>query len=203
MANYASLRGPVGLTRVFVATGGRRTPEAVRDSIKAGRSFVSNGPLLGLEMAGERPGATISRSAPGALAFRVALRSPVAVDHLELVYNGRVVRSFALEGDRRSFDAEGELPVDASGWLLLRAWNDAADPLVLDLYPYATTSPIYLELPARRPAATGDATYFSTWLERVISATEARDDFNDERERTATLDYLRSAQQRYRALAQP
>ena len=65
MANYASLRGPVGLTRVFVDTGGRRTPEAVRDSIKAGRSFVSNGPLLGLEMAGERPGATISRSAPG------------------------------------------------------------------------------------------------------------------------------------------
>ena len=203
MANYASLRGPVGLTRVFVDTGGRRTPEAVRDSIKAGRSFVSNGPLLGLEMAGERPGATISRSAPGALAFRVALRSPVAVDHLELVYNGQVVRSFVLAGDRRSFDAEGELPVDASGWLLLRAWNDAADPLVLDLYPYATTSPIYLELPARRPAATGDATYFATWLERVITATEAREDFNDERERTATLDYLRSAQQRYRALAEP
>ncbi len=31
MANYASLRGPVGLTRVFLDTGGRRTPEAVRD----------------------------------------------------------------------------------------------------------------------------------------------------------------------------
>jgi len=37
----------------------------------------------------------------------------------------------------------------------------------------------------------------------VITATEARDDFNDGRERTATLDYLRSAQQRYRTLAEP
>ena len=35
----------------------------------------------------------------------------------------------------------------------------------------------------------------------MITATEAREDFNDERERTATLDYLRSAQQRYRTLA--
>ena len=200
MANYASLRGPVGLNRVFVDTGGRRTPEAVRDAIKAGRSFVSNGPLLGLELAGERPGGTVARSSPGALPFKVALRSPVPVDHLELVYNGHVVRSFELPGERRSFDVEGELPVDASGWLLLRAWNDAADPAVLDLYPYATTSPVWLELPAPRPAATGDAVYFADWLERVITATAARDDFNDEQERVATLDYLRAAQQKYRAL---
>ncbi len=84
---------------------------------------------------------------------------------------------------------------------MLRAWNDAADPAVLDLYPYATTSPVWLELPAPRPAAGGDATYFADWLERIITATAAREDFNDERERSATLEYLRSAQQRYRTLA--
>jgi hypothetical protein len=201
MANYASLRGPVGLTRVFLDTGGKRTPEALREAIKSGRSFVSNAPLLGLELAGQRPGATVTRAAPGALEFRVAMRSPVPVDHLELVYNGRVVRSFPLSGDRRSFDAEDDVPVDASGWLLLRAWSDEADPLVLDLYPYATTSPVYLELPGPRPAAAADAGYFRDWLQRVIVAAEARDDFNDERERAATLDYLRSAQERYRTLA--
>ena len=37
----------------------------------------------------------------------------------------------------------------------------------------------------------------------MITAAEAREDYNDERERNATLDYLRSAQQRYRALAEP
>ena len=99
------------------------------------------------------------------------------------------------------FEAEGEMPVEASGWLLLRAWNDGADPQVLDLYPYATTSPVWLELPAPRPAATGDAAYFAAWLERVIAAAAARDDYNDERERPTTLEYLRAAQQRYRALA--
>jgi TolB protein len=201
MANYASLRGPVGLNRVFLDTNGQRTPGAVRAAIKDGRSFASNGPLLGFEVDGEGPGATVRRSSEAAIGFRVALRSPVPVDHVELVHNGRVVRSFELTGDRRALDADGELRLGASGWLLLRAWNDAADPLVLDLYPYATTSPIYLELPAPPPPSPDDAAYFVAWLDRVIAATESRDDFNDERERTETLDYLRSARARYRTLA--
>ena len=36
-----------------------------------------------------------------------------------------------------------------SGWILLRAWNEDADPLVFDLYPYATTSPIYVDVAGR------------------------------------------------------
>ena len=98
-------------------------------------------------MDGKQPGDTVTRAAPGKLSYRIALRSPVAVDHLELVQNGKVVKAFALTGDRRTFDAEGELPIDAGGWLLLRAWNDGSDPQVLDIYPYATTSPVYLDLP--------------------------------------------------------
>lgn len=56
MADYASLRGPVGLNRVFLDTGGERTPAALASALKAGRSFVSNGPLVGLELAGRHPG---------------------------------------------------------------------------------------------------------------------------------------------------
>ena len=201
MANYASLRGPVGMNRVFLETGGETTPAALRDALKAGRTFASNGPLLGLELAGEHPGGTVKRGSPGKLPYRIALRSPVAVDHLELVHNGRVVKSFKLSGDRRTLDAEGEVAVDAGGWLLLRAWNDGADPQVLDIYPYATTSPVYLELPGGAPAAPGDAAYFAAWMERVLSEAEVRDDYNNEREKRATTDYLREALEHYRALA--
>ena len=94
MANYASLRGPVGMNRVFLDTGGETTPAALKAALKSGRTFASNGPLLGLELDGKRPGDTVSRGAPGKLGYRIALRSPVAVDHLELVQNGKVVRAF-------------------------------------------------------------------------------------------------------------
>src|SRR6185369_14730570 len=102
---------------------------------KAGRTFASNGPLLGLEIDGKHPGETVKRL-PGKARYRVALRSPVKVDHLELVANGKVVKAFALSGDGRRLDAEGELPVAKGGWMVLRAWNDGADPQVLDIYPY-------------------------------------------------------------------
>jgi hypothetical protein len=193
MTNYADLRGPVGMNRVFLETGGDTRPDAIKAALKAGRTFASNGPLLGLEVDGKHPGDVISRARPQTLHYRIALRSPVRVDHLELVQNGTMVKSFALAGDRRSLDAEGDLPIGTSGWLILRAWNDGSNPEVLDIYPYATTSPIYLELPGGMPSDPEDAAYFVRWLDRVIADAGRRSDYRNLREREATLDYLRRA----------
>jgi len=201
MANYASLRGPVGLNRVFLDTDGRRDIAAMKDALKQGRGFVSNGPLLGLEIGGVRPGGTLQVGATGRANYRVAFRSPVAVDHLELVMNGQVVRTFKLGHVRQQLDASGELPLARSGWLVLRAWNDAANPQVLDIYPYATTSPVYVQAARPAPDARDDATYFVTWLDRVIEAAAARTDYNDETEKRETLDYLRKARDQYAARA--
>lgn len=189
MANYASLRGPVGMNRVFLDTHGRIDDDAVFAALKAGRGFASNGPLLGLLVDGHKPGESIASKHP---AYRVALRSPVPVDHLELVSNGEVVKRFDLTGERMHFDAQGTLDLPHGGWLLLRAWNDGADALLLDLYPYATTNPVWLEGPV--PDARADAAYFIAWIDRMIQAVSARDDFNDAPEKDATLTYLREAQ---------
>ncbi len=201
MANYASLRGPVGLTRVFLDTAGDRAPPALQAALKAGRGFVSNAPLLGFEIGGQRPGASIPRL-PGRLPFKIAMRSPVAIDHLELVHNGQVVRTFKLQGDRRRHDVAGEITLEAGGWLVLRAWNERADPLVFDLFPYATTNPVYIDSPAAPPAP-ADAAYFVAWMDRVIEAALARGDWNNDDERRRTLEYLGSARDKFRALAAP
>jgi len=201
MANYADLRGPVGMNRVFVDTRGDTSPKALLGALKAGRTFASNGPLLGLELDGKHPGDVISLKSPGSFHYRVAFRSPVAVQHLELVENGKVVKVFALTGDRQGLDAEGNLPINQSGWVVLRAWNDGADPEVLDIYPYATTSPVYLELPGGLPPDPADAAYFVRWLDRVIADASARGDYRHETERSAVLDYLAKARARYAAMA--
>jgi hypothetical protein len=197
MTNYASLRGPVGMNRVFLDTGGDASPAALLASLKAGRTFASNGPLLGLEVDGKHPGDTIARSGPGTLKYQIAMRSPVAVDHLELVQDGKVVKAFKLRGDRRRFDTSGEVPVRHDGWLVLRAWNDGADPHVLDIYPYATTSPVYLDLPGGMPADPADAAYFAAWLGRTIADVQGRTDFRTARERADVLDYLNTARQKF------
>jgi Tol biopolymer transport system component len=201
MANYADLRGPVGMNRVFLDTGGNSSPAAVLAALKGGRTFASNGPLLGLELDGRHPGDTVSLKAPAQIHYRVALRSPVGVKHLELVENGTVIRSFPVSGAGQRFDAEGDIPVEHAGWVLLRAWNEGSDPEVLDLYPYATTSPIYLDLPGGLSPDPADAAYFVSWLNRVIADAGTRTDYRAPEERDKIMGYLRKARDRYAALA--
>lgn len=198
MANYASLRGPVGLNRVFLDTGGKRDAGAALAALKAGHGFASNGPMLGLLLDDGKPGDTL---AAGHHRYRVALRSPVPVDHFELVHNGQVVKSFALQGDRRTVDDAGEIDLEG-GWVLLRAWSDHADPLVLDLYPYATTNPVWLGDHVLAATARSDAIWFEDWLKRTIEAASARDDYNTGLEKRETVDYLTRARDAYRALAE-
>jgi len=198
MANYASLRGPVGMNRVYLATGGSVEPEALKSALKEGRTFATNAPQLALEVDGKAPGDTLTLPAGGqTVRYRAALRSPVAIDHFEVVQNGVVVARHRLGKGRTQADVSGQLKLRESGWIVLRAWNDGADPLIFDIYPYATTSPVYVSVGGAPTNSPADAQYFVHWLDRAIAAAAARTDYNDDRERQATLDYLRAAHEIY------
>ena len=110
-------------------------------------------------------------------------------------------RSRSPGGDRTRFDWEGEVQFDAGGWVVPRAFNDAPHPWVLDLYPYATTSPVYFSAPP--PPAPQDAAYFVAWMDRVLEAANARGGWNSEQEKADTLAYLEAARAKFRALAAP
>jgi hypothetical protein len=199
MANYASLRGPVGMDRVYLQTEGETTPQKLHTALQQGRTFVTNGPLIGLEVAGKHPGDEIALPSTQTLSYHASLRSRVPMDHFELIYNGKVVASHRPSGARAQTDVSGSIPIDRSGWLVLRAWNDHADPLVMDVYPYASTSPIYVSVNHAPPASLADATYFVRWLDRVIESAGAREDYNSNGEKKATLDYLSSARAIFQA----
>jgi Tol biopolymer transport system component len=191
MANYASLRGPVGMNRVYLQTGGDASAAALHEALRAGHSVASNGPLLALQVDGRNPGDTIELTAGRKLGFRAALRSLAALDHVEVLYNGRVV---ARHGKKHatSADLDGTINVNESGWIVLRAWNDAPDPLIFDLYPYASTSPVYVSIKDKPATSPGDAEYFLRWIDRIIASAEARQDYNDAQEKKDTMDYLRA-----------
>src|SRR3989475_144681 len=81
--NFASLRGPPGLVRVFARVGATLDHRRWLAAIKAGRTFVTNGPLLEFSLGGREIGDEIRLRQPGRLTARVRLRSSVPVDHLE------------------------------------------------------------------------------------------------------------------------
>ena len=203
MANYASLRGPVGLVRVYAKTGARTDHETFLSALKGGRTFVTNAPLLEVTLAGEGPGGTVQRAAgPASLEARVTMRSAVPLDHLEIVQDGRVAATVPLGGDRMSASATVPLTFAKSGWMVVRAWADAPAWPVLDLYPFGSTSPVYVEIggAAAAPSAE-DGAYFVRWVDRLIEATRPRTDWNDAAERDATLAALDRARAVYAGIA--
>jgi dipeptidyl aminopeptidase/acylaminoacyl peptidase len=204
MANYASLRGPVGLNRVYVQLdgGGPRDLAARRDAwlagLKAGRSMATNGPLLGLQVNDHGPGEEIRLPAGGHdLTVRGFMRSIVPMDHVEVVFNGEVIQSIEVSGGETA-DFSGAVRVDRSGWLLLRAWNENAHQDVFDLWPYGTTNPVFISVGDEPPRCGGDADYFLAWIERVRQNTLASEEYNTEAEKQQVLAHIEAARAVFR-----
>ena len=190
MTNYASLRGPVGVNRVFVKTTGPGHT-AFLAGLAAGRTFATNGPLLTFTVNGMDAGADLRLPVGGArLRVHAAMTSIVPVDHLEVVSGGLVVATIPLAGDRTRASADLELPAGASGWYTLRAWSDHATAPVLDIYPFATTSPVYVTVGGAPIRSAGDARFFVAWIDRLEAAARAHSGWNTDAERTHVLEQI-------------
>jgi Tol biopolymer transport system component len=202
--NFASLRGPPGLVRVFVHSGPTLDHRRWLAGLKAGRTFVTNAPLLEFSLGGRTMGDEIRLSAGShRLSARIGMRSNVPVDHLEIIGNGKVVATLALQGDRMSARDSVSIPVTTSGWYVLRAYSDRAEMPVLDLYPFASTSPIYVRVgddPVRSPE---DAAYFVRWLTRLEVAARASSAWRTSAERDEVLKTFAEARAVFAGLSLP
>ena len=195
MANFASLRGPVGLNRVYARVAEwPLSPQIWFDALTKGKTFATNGPLLDFSLDGQEIGSELKfDGAQGGVPFNVTTRSIVPVDHLEIVCNGQVVKSLVgrdVGSSRDAARASGTIPLKESGWCVLRASSDRAEYPVLDNYVYATTSPIYVTIDGKKPRSPKDAKYFVAWIERMIETTGKYPDWNSAAEKEYVMGRL-------------
>jgi hypothetical protein len=95
--------------RVYARSGPTLDHRSFLAAIKAGRTFVTNAPLLGV---GVKSGDTwygigdeiTLPAGRHQLQIQVTLTSNTPVDHLELIRNGKVAASIPLHGDRTAAD---------------------------------------------------------------------------------------------------
>jgi hypothetical protein len=199
--NFAALRGPAGLVRTYAAAGPRLTHEAFLAALKAGRTFVTNAPLLEFSVEGRGPGEEIQLPAGRTLRARVVVRSAVPLDHVEVVGNGKVVATVELGSGGTRAESPVDLPATSSGWFVLRAFADQPRLPVLDLYPFASTSPVYVRMAGRPADSREDGAYFVRWVDRVGAAASAHTGWNTPAEREAALAQIARAREVYAALA--
>jgi TolB protein len=198
MGNYASLRGPVGLNRVYaeVEPGPLKIGPWLA-AIKAGRTFATNGPLLRFSLGGQGIGGEVRLHKKQEVTFSAQMSSIVPVDHLQIVCNGKVTRELALDGNRTSARVDGSIPLEASGWCVLRAFSDKAEYPILDLCPYATTSPVYVSVAGAPVRSAEDAAYFVAWVDRLIAGARSNTSWNTEAEKESVLSMLQEARGKY------
>jgi TolB protein len=198
-ANYAApIRGHVGMDRAYarVPAGlhGEALGEAWYAALRAGRTFATNGPLLSFRLGDAGVGDELKfDGAQASVGFSASMASVAPVDHLEIVCNGRVVKSLDLPGARDRAAVTGAIPVKESGWCVLRAWSEKAVWPVMDKYAYATTSPIYVKVAGQKARSPEDAKYFAAWIARTIEVTEKYPDWNSAAEKERVLSRLNEA----------
>jgi hypothetical protein len=153
---------PVGTNRVYVRCGNEFSPAAWWDNLRAGRVFVTNGPLLRPMVEGEPPGYVFHIETGQALALEIGLNlaTRVPVDYLQIIKNGTVEAEVRLADWK---DRKGKLPpitFDASGWFLVRAavTNSA------QTYQFASTGPYYVEQAGQSRVSKRSVQFFLDWI---------------------------------------
>ncbi|MGJ5817458.1 CehA/McbA family metallohydrolase [Paludibaculum fermentans] len=143
-------RGTPGKVRVYTHMDGQPSIAAAADAIRRGRSFVTSGPLLLLEVDGQGPGSTLTAAAAQRRVARLrAWPSGLPGERLtgvELLRNGEVMRTFTpAEGDG-GFEVEHSWTEEGGAWIIARCFGRNRDTQV------AITNPVFLDRSPWTPA---------------------------------------------------
>ncbi len=208
MANFASLRGPVGMDRVYARVpNGPVKIETFLDALKNGKTVATNGPLLDFSLGGEKIGGEVKLDGAKNVTFSASMRSIVPMDRWELVCYGAkatsgayFVQELKVNDSRDGGEVRGEVAIEKSGWCLVRASSEKSEYPILDNYVYGTTSPIYVTVGGKKPTSREDAEYFVEWMDRTMGMAAKYGYWNSDEEKEVVLRRLREARGIYEGL---
>jgi len=180
------LPNPVGYNRVYVHTGERLDYEAWWHGLKAGRSFVTNGPLLLVRAGDKLPGEIFESRAPQKIRLDVQLITRDRVPQIEIIQDGEIAQILKCSSDREQ-QLTAEVPVSRSGWFLVRAI--AENP---NTFRFASTAPFYVEIGAAKTSVSRKSCeFFQKWAEERLAAL--REILTREEERREVLPHHEAA----------
>jgi len=189
-----------GGDRVYVKVNGPFSYDSWMKGLKAGRSFVSNGPVLRFTVDKKNLGDTVALPASAKVKVRAIGRSQFPLEKAEIIYNGKVIVPAPLAKDKLTAEFEGDILLDKSGWLALRVQGPGHSASALTSL-YAITSPIYVEVGKAPTRSRDDALFFLAWIDRLSLALRERNRIPNETLRRQVQERLDAARAVYERLA--
>jgi hypothetical protein len=162
-------------------------------NLRAGNSFVTNGPILEFSLGGKSLGETLHLSKPDSVAVQASAVASSPLSRVELVCNGSVLASGLLSADRLRGTIQKSVPIQKSGWLSFRAYGED--------HSQAHTGAIYIDVSGRPAASRNDAEYFLQWIERLEAKLKERDRVPSSELKARVESQLNAARAVYRKIA--
>ena len=178
----------VGSARMYAYLGDKLEWSRWVDAVRDGRTFITNGPLVQLEINGEIAGGEVHLPAVGG-SVEVAARLDTAfpVEKLELIFNGQVVEEIPLRDGGRSAELRKRINVTRSGWYTLRARTEKPVLPIDDTHLHAETGAIYVYCGDQPIRSKEDADYFIRWIDDITQQAREHPGWRSERERSHVL----------------
>ena len=184
---------PVGHQRTYVHLDAALSYEAWMKGLKAGCSFVTNGPMLQLDVNGRKPGGAISLSSPETLRISSQARSQLPFERLEIIVNGEVVQTAAAREDGRSSAIAFTLPVKESCWIASRCMGKWNKELFYSHPVFAHTNPVYLRVREARIEKGESARYLLGFLAKLDRWAAEEAHFETVQQKEEVLRTIRSS----------
>ncbi|MCH7594593.1 MAG: CehA/McbA family metallohydrolase, partial [Chloroflexi bacterium] len=186
--------------RIYSQTGGAFSYDEWLAGIRRGETFITNGPAISLSVGGAVPGATVQPGMDGAVHVRVDWSSHYAVETVEIVHNGKVVRRMTTsDSDSTGGSLESDIKVDADGWIAARLGSSERDSFAQALW--AHTSPVYIDAGGKKPAIQAEsAALFVRDIEESMAWVKTKGRFYTDAQRAEVVDLFRQGQDVYRSL---
>ncbi len=132
----------VGTTRIYVHVPGPFRIAAYLEALRAGKSFVTTGPLLDFRVEGARPGDAVGQGGEAAWTLTLAHTGPVA--QVDLIVNGEAVDTLSGLDGPGVRELTGSLSLPAGGWVAARAHGGPESWPGMNGSVFAQTSPVWI-----------------------------------------------------------
>lgn len=176
-------------TYAYLQPGEELKPATWAGAVRAGRTFITNGPVVTLSVEGAGPGSVVSLDSGQRVRVTAEACSAVPFESLELLAGSELIACKPASGSRLSTTLEIEYTPPHSTWIAARCHSP--ERLESGSCIYGHTSPVWVEVP-ERPMQVEQATIDP--LLHVFAVTrgwvEAQARCESEKQRQRLLDVL-------------
>jgi hypothetical protein len=187
-----------GSVRTYAYLGPTLNARGWIEAVGAGRSFVSNGPLVEFRINQHIPGEAIHLPAEGgAIEVEAKAWSAWPLTKALIYRNGSLWKTIPLKADRSGAEFRERATVSESGWYSFTVEGEPVAGSGDSSYPQAVSNAVRVYVGDQKIRSRPSAEYFIAWIDKLRKMAEAAPGWRSQAEKDKVFAQFEKAKQIY------